>query len=160
MRRAACAEVSMRATTTSESTSAAVARTPSMISSEYVIRGPWNSNAIAGARDPSIRRGSYDKSCSTRCTSARVRGATSGRPFTTLDTVDTDTAAADAICASVTRSALVDTTSLLLFSVALLAASNYLGRRNQAPIVPDHSGRSGQTHALATGQIRGRTAEE
>jgi hypothetical protein len=40
-----------------------------------------------------------------------VAAATSGRPFTTFDTVDTETPAADAIVARVARSVLLATSS-------------------------------------------------
>ena len=52
----------------------------------------------ACGRCPLRRYWCWTRSCSTR---ARVDGATSGRPFTTLDTVGSDTPASAAIAASV-----------------------------------------------------------
>ncbi len=68
-------------------------------------------------------------------------GATSGRPFTTLDTVDTDTPVADAILARVARSVLVDTMSFRRGTPYSLLCN--LHRGQQASIVTDDPGCSG-----------------
>src|ERR1035441_3500534 len=78
--------------------------TPRKISTAHGLSSPLKMRSISPARRPRRRPGRwYLRSPSRRSTRARVPGATSGRPLTTLDTVGSETPASAAMAARVGR---------------------------------------------------------